>query len=507
VIDTPIMYRNTDLSLHGREATYFERAHSFMPLLHRNRFHSWADLDVITPSQACLRAAVWTVGAALCPRFHNMYMSLYTHTRQLLQALEGGEQGHLWAPVGTLQLEQIQAWLLIGHCDFIRHDRHAAVLSAAKISRLVQAAGFNLRHTGDSVAHDTGLLTPNCAGNSLDITLKEERGRAFWVAFCFDRMVHSLDHCHFTLQDETVSKSRLSRLGSLANQCPDSLGHNQAYLPLPWPEDAYQASEPTVMHTLSEVLKAPRVDMNACFAESIVAITLYGRCVTHRRLAAAAKARKTSMLPDISSGTAAGDGECQRRHAWLIQALDLRFRSGDQSPLRASTPLLILAHLLNHGCTVYLLETLVEHMDDPELHVDQVYKAYNSVVSIAEFATTLPQAACFKVSPSSPMAANIFALFEELLNSEAPDASTRTDRLVARDQLSEEVQVYSRKRPRLGKHKSNLAMLGTAVREVRGCPYCSERLSGEVSVRCLVVLGNIHARHTPQAVKSPPYIL
>jgi len=178
-----------------------------MPLLHRNRFHSWADLDVITPSQDCLRAAVWTVAAALCPRFHDMYMSLYKHTRQLLQALDGGEQGHLWAPVGTLQLEQIQAWLLIGHCDLIRHDRQVAILSATRISRLVQAARFNLRHTGDSMADDTGLLTPNCAGNSPDVTLKEERGRAFWVAFCFDRMVHSLDHCHFTLQDETVSKA------------------------------------------------------------------------------------------------------------------------------------------------------------------------------------------------------------------------------------------------------------------------------------------------------------
>lgn len=181
-----------------------------MPLLHRNRFHSWADLDVITPSQDCLRAAVWAVAAALCPRFHDMYMSLYTHTRQLLQALDGGEQGHLWAPVGTLQLEQIQAWLLIGHCDLIRHDRQVAILSATRISRLVQAARLNLRHTGDSMADVTGLLTPNCAGNSPDVTLKEERGRAFWVAFCFDRMVHSLDHCHFTLQDETVSNA-LSR--------------------------------------------------------------------------------------------------------------------------------------------------------------------------------------------------------------------------------------------------------------------------------------------------------
>lgn len=197
-----------------------------MPLLHRNRFHSWADLDMVTPSQNCLRAAVWTVAAALCPRFHDMYMSLYSYTRQLLQALDGGEQGHLWAPAGTVELEQIQAWLLIGHCDFIRHDRHVAILSATRISRLVQVARFNLQHTGDSIADGTGLLTPNCASNSPDVTLKQERGRAFWVAFCFDRMVHSLDHCHFTLQDETVSKTPLSWLSSLAKQSPDSLGYN-----------------------------------------------------------------------------------------------------------------------------------------------------------------------------------------------------------------------------------------------------------------------------------------
>lgn len=244
--------------------------------------------------------------------------------------------------------------------------------------------------------------------------------------------------------------------------------------------------------------------MHACFAESIVAITLYGRCLTHRRLAAAAKARKTLMSPDISSGAAAGDGECQKRHAWLVQALDLRFRSGDQSPPRASAPLLVLAYLLNHGCAVHLLETLVEHMDDPELHVDQVYNAYNSVVNIAQFTTTLPQAACFKVSPCSPMAANVFDLFEALLTREPPDASTRTDRLVTGVQLSEEVQVHYRARPRPGKHRPNLAMLGAAVGEVRGCPYCGERPPEEVSVRRLVVLAKFHAPHTP--LKSPPYI-
>lgn len=125
------------------------------------------------------------------------------------------------------------------------------------------------------------------------------------------------------------------------------------------------------------------------------------------------------MPPDISSSAAAGDGECQRRHAWLVQALDLRFRSGGQSPLGASTSLLILAHLLNHGCVVHLLETLVEHMDDPELHVDQVYNAYNSVVNIAQFTTTLPQAACFKVSPCSPTAAECLCPIRSVVDSRA----------------------------------------------------------------------------------------
>lgn len=201
------------------------------------------------------------------------------------------------------------------------------------------------------------------------------------------------------------------------------------------------------MQTLADVLEAPRVDLHACFAESIVAISLYGRCLTHRRLAAAAKARKTPMRPDMSNSAAAGDSECQRRHAWLVQALDLRLRSGGQSTLGASTSLLILSHLLNHGCVVHLLETLVEHMDDPELHVDQVSNAYNSVVNIAQFTTTLPQADCFKVSPCCPMAAKFFVLFEALLTREPPDASTHTDHLVTSAQLSEEVQVYSRARP------------------------------------------------------------
>lgn len=192
-----------------------------MPLLCRNRFHSWADLDILTPSQVCLRSAVWTVAAALCPRFHDMYESLYSHTRHLLQGLDGGDQGHLWTPVGTLQLEQIQAWLLVGHCDFIRHDRYAAILSSTRISRLVQAARFNLQHVGDSNPDVTGPATLESAAATHEAkTVKEEKSRAFWVAFCFDRMVHTLDHCHFMLQDDSVSSPPAfspSRPSSLAN--------------------------------------------------------------------------------------------------------------------------------------------------------------------------------------------------------------------------------------------------------------------------------------------------
>ncbi|KAL1869614.1 hypothetical protein Daus18300_005468 [Diaporthe australafricana] len=249
-----------------------------------------------------------------------------------------------------------------------------AILSATRISRLVQAARFNLQHVGGSISDDTDLLTPV---KSQKAAVEEEKGRVFWVAFCFDRMVHMFDHCYFTLQDES------------------------AYLPLPWPEAAYQASEPTIMCTLAQALEGPRVDMGSYFAESIVAIALYGRCLTHRRLAAAARAREKLMPASIASmastGAAAGNGECQRRHAWLSQALGLRLRSETQTPVIASTPLLVLAHLLNLGSIVHLIETLVEHIDYPKQHVDQVYDAYNAVVNIAQFTTTLPQATCFKL--------------------------------------------------------------------------------------------------------------
>lgn len=181
-----------------------------MPLLHRNRFHSWADLDIVTPSQECLRYAVYTVAAALCPRFHDMYESLYAQTRHLLQGLDGNDQGHLWTPLHTLQLEQIQAWLLMGHCDFIRNSSDVAILSATRISRLVQAARLNLQHVEGSTADGTYLLTANDALNAQEPIAEEEKGRAFWVAFCFDRMVNGLDHCYFMLQDESVSKPPLT---------------------------------------------------------------------------------------------------------------------------------------------------------------------------------------------------------------------------------------------------------------------------------------------------------
>ncbi|KAF7541492.1 hypothetical protein G7054_g586 [Neopestalotiopsis clavispora] len=272
-----------------------------------------------------------------------------------------------------LDLEQIQAWLLMGHCDFIRNSSDVAILSATRISRLVQAARFNLQQVEGSTADGTYLLTANDALSAQEAIAEEEKGRAFWVAFCFDRMVNTLDHCDFMLQDES------------------------AYIPLPWPETAYQASEPTVVCTLTQALEEPLVEIGSYFAESIVAITFYGRCLTHRRLAANARAREKSVLPSMGNpGAKVGDSECQSRHAWLSQALKLRSRSGKQTAVGASTPLLALAHLMHLGCVVHLLETLVEHIDYPQQHVDQVYNAYDSVVNIAQFATTLPQAVCFE---------------------------------------------------------------------------------------------------------------
>jgi hypothetical protein len=154
---------------------------------------------------------MWTLAAAISTQFQSLSHRLYGATRQALQELGGDDRDLPWA-TGDIQLEEIQAWLLLAYYEFICMERHHVLLTAARAFRLVQLTHL---HTIDAVT-EPGQNDPNttvcgapgtpASGDPMNGILEEKR-RTFWLAFCFDRVLNAHDSLTFTLQEEVVSAS------------------------------------------------------------------------------------------------------------------------------------------------------------------------------------------------------------------------------------------------------------------------------------------------------------
>jgi hypothetical protein len=151
---------------------------------------------------------MWTLAAAISTQFQSLSHRLYAATRQALHKLDGNDRDLPWA-TGDIQLEEIQAWLLLAYYEFVRMERHHVLLTAARAFRLVQLTHL---HAVDAVTTPiqkdphTACGAPGTpeSGDPLNAILEEKR-RTFWLAFCLDRVLNAHDSLAFTLQEEVVS--------------------------------------------------------------------------------------------------------------------------------------------------------------------------------------------------------------------------------------------------------------------------------------------------------------
>ncbi|KAI1842232.1 hypothetical protein JX266_011517, partial [Neoarthrinium moseri] len=191
------------------DAVFFERVHPFAPMIHKRSFFSWADQQEPSQARICLRFAMWTLAATLSVHFQDISHKLYIYTRKLLHRMDGNDQDLLWT-TGEVHLEQIQAWLLIGHYELIRMEHNYALLTATRTSRLVQLANlhvidafsdldaFRFPTDTDTTPFATSYIIPDNVW-----AIKEEKRRTFWVAFCFDRLINANDSLFFALHEES----------------------------------------------------------------------------------------------------------------------------------------------------------------------------------------------------------------------------------------------------------------------------------------------------------------
>jgi hypothetical protein len=149
---------------------------------------------------------MWTLAAAISTQFQSLSHRLYAATRQALQKLDGNDRDLPWT-TGDIQLEEIQAWLLLAYYEFVRMERHHVLLTAARAFRLVQLThlhAVDALNTPIQKDSQTGSPSTPESGDPMNAILEEKR-RTFWLAFCLDRILNTHDSLTFTLQEEVVS--------------------------------------------------------------------------------------------------------------------------------------------------------------------------------------------------------------------------------------------------------------------------------------------------------------
>ncbi len=147
-----------------------------------------------------------TMAAAVSAQFRSLSDALYTETRRMLEALDTTEQNTHWV-TGKIQLEQIQAWLLLAHYEYLRMGEHQAMITAGRSFRLVQLAHLcDIDTTELSPLDFSGATSRHGSPRSDENFVEaEEKRRTFWLAFNFDRFLSTRNEWPLTLHEDTVS--------------------------------------------------------------------------------------------------------------------------------------------------------------------------------------------------------------------------------------------------------------------------------------------------------------
>ncbi|QUC19082.1 uncharacterized protein UV8b_03323 [Ustilaginoidea virens] len=405
----------SDLVQAELDLLYFERVHHFAPMIHKRRYLAWAGDEKPSPAKACLRLAMRTVSASMSAQLGSLSDVLYATTRRLLETLDArGESGSLpWITIldsqqEQVELERIQAWLLLAYYEILRKTEHQALLTAERAFRLLQLSGlFNVDARGiDSSTASTcspssspsrafsSAPSPAAASPEDSWIEVEEKRRTLWTAFVLDRLSTMLNNQPLRLHEEII-RTRL-----------------------PMPEAEFQdGHQPACMNFLHQVMG----NGDACatlppFAECVVLTNLFSRCVAHRRL--------TQSVPLCASDSESRD--FWARHGWLATTAasattrQLRARGAPASDCWGSfSPKCDLTIwfnlLLGYSASVSLSETAETNpwltLEDHLTVVSYRQIAYEAACEVAVLVKTAPRMAFLKVHPFLPNVISMVANF------------------------------------------------------------------------------------------------
>ncbi|MCJ1386602.1 hypothetical protein MMC17_009728 [Xylographa soralifera] len=366
---------------------YFDRIHAVAPIVHKRHYLSWANQESLTPPQVCLRAAMRTVASAVSAQFRGLSDILYAETRRLLEVLDVDEHCH-GLPWSTdkmamltgrrIQLEQIQAWLLLAHYELLRVHQDRAQLTIARVLRLVQSSRLYDIDASDvsPVVEAARSMTP-ASWPDETFAETEEKRRTFWLAFTFDRFFYTYNEWPLTLHEEII------------------------FTRLPAPESNFQNSEPIRMDFLPEAMADGSRSSLSPFAECVVLAALHGRYVSHRRLA-----QSTTLSVKETH-------EFWTRHQWLSEAVERRTQSSARSAVEISMtnvdgedPMVAFTHLLAHNAVIHL-GSVIELIPWKTLEyqlaaIAYEQRAHQAATDVVRLARAAPSFSYFKTHPFLP---------------------------------------------------------------------------------------------------------
>lgn len=193
-----------------RDQLYFDRVHTSILILHQRRYLSWSKNPTNDDSSRCLRSAMWTLASLLSAQFQHLHESLYQDTKQLLETLSISSDKQ-----SSVNMKQIQAWLLIATYESVRAHHWQAWMSAGRAFRIVQLMGL---HEIDS---------PNKAVISdvtdLGFSETEEKRRVFWMAYWMDHLFSMRKNWPITLTEHVVSSSFHGGIEFKAHRCTSGI--------------------------------------------------------------------------------------------------------------------------------------------------------------------------------------------------------------------------------------------------------------------------------------------
>lgn len=160
----------------GREKVYFEVIHPIMPIIHCTRYTSFQTLSAGAWPPLCLRYAIWAVAALASDDHSHQSSEYYKRARHLT------EGAALVDPkCRQSAIYRAQAWLHLAMYDNISGRHSLAWTNTSHAIRLLQIEKV---HNLDS----TSATSDGSTSQNVSWPEAEEMRRAFWFAFCLDRI-------------------------------------------------------------------------------------------------------------------------------------------------------------------------------------------------------------------------------------------------------------------------------------------------------------------------------